>query len=138
MTVRWTPEAATEAIRRGALRGITAAANLVRNEVLRLILETPKTGKIYVRRGIEHQASAPGEAPASDTGTLVRGITVEIDTERIAARVNSGAAHGPHLEFGTDKMEPRPHMRQALENKRVEIEATVGREVAAALTVTFG
>ena len=137
MTVTWTPEASIEAARRGALRGVTMAANEVRNEILRLIQQTPKSGRIYRRRGVEHQASAPGEAPASDAGTLVREITVQIDAARIAARVNSGAAHAAPLEFGTDKMEPRPHMRQGLANKRSEVEAIIGREVRAELSVTF-
>lgn len=138
MPVTWTPEASIEAARRGAIRGVTIGANIVRNEVLRLILQTPKSGRIYRRRGVEHQASAPGEAPASDQGTLVRGITVIVEPERVAAKVNSGAAHAPHLEFGTEKMEPRPHMRVALENVRAQLEEAVAREIRAEMQNTFG
>lgn len=129
MPVKWTPEASIEVVRRGALRGVVMAANEVRNEILRLILETAKSGRIYTRRGVQHQASAPGEAPASDQGTLVREITVEVDIANVAARVNSGAAHSAYLEFGTPTMEPRPHMRQALINKRDEVTAIVAREI---------
>ncbi len=138
MPVTWTPEASIEAARRGALRGVTVGANIVRNEVLRLILRTTKSGRVYRRRGIEHQASAPGEAPASDTGTLVRQITVIVDPDTLTAKVNSGAAHAPHLEFGTEKMEPRPHMRVALENVRSQLEEAVARDISVEMRNTFG
>lgn len=129
MPVEWSPEVVIEAARRGALRGAIAGANIVRNEVLRRILEDAKTGRIYRRRGVEHQASAPGEAPASDTGTLVRGITVEVDEATLTVRITNSAEYAAALEFGTDKIEPRPHMRVSLAEKRAEVEAAVGREI---------
>ena len=39
----------------------------------------PKTGKIYKRRSVTHQASSPGQAPAFDTGTLARNIQSQRD-----------------------------------------------------------
>jgi hypothetical protein len=119
-----------EAVRRGALRGLTIAANDVRNEILRRILQTEKSGKVYIRRGVAHKASAPGEAPASDTGDLARGITVVINPQALTARVNSGAAHSLPLEFGTPTIEPRPHMRVSLASQRENIQLTIGREIA--------
>jgi HK97 gp10 family phage protein len=129
MPVVWQPEASIEAIRIGALRGVVMAANVVRNEVLRRIMQDAKTGRIYRRRGVEHQASAPGQAPASDQGTLVRNITVEVDDAALTARVNSAAKHAVALEFGTDKMEPRPYMRVSLDAKIDEITAIVAQEI---------
>jgi HK97 gp10 family phage protein len=129
MPVTWNPDAVTEAARRGIVRGLTMAGNIVRNEVVRRIQQTPKTGRVYTRRGVEHQASAPGEAPASDTGTLVQSITVEVNAEKLSVTVNAGAAHAPALEFGTDKIEPRPYMRVSLAEKRAELEATIAREI---------
>ena len=38
------------------------------------IQSPPKTGRIYRHGKVEHQASAPGEAPATDTGNLVNSI----------------------------------------------------------------
>ena len=38
------------------------------------IQSPPKTGRIYRHGNVEHQASAPGEAPATDTGNLVNSI----------------------------------------------------------------
>lgn len=133
MTVEWNPQQAEDAIRRAALRGVVRGANLVRNEMLRLILNTPKSGVIYTRRGVTHQASAPGEPPASDQGTLVREIRVVVQEEKLQAQVNSGAAHSAPLEFGTQYMEPRPFARRALENVRAQVEAAVGNEIAVVL-----
>ena len=127
--VNWRQEEFVEAVRRGALRGVTIAANDVRNEILRRILQTTKTGRMYVRRGIPHQASAPGEAPASDTGTLARGITVVVNAQTLTATVNSGAAHSLPLEMGTPTIEPRPHLRVSLAAQRENIQATIGREI---------
>ncbi len=55
-------------IREATMRGIVRATEEVREEAISLIQNGEKTGRIYRRRGIEHQASAPGEPPASDTG----------------------------------------------------------------------
>ncbi|HKX32096.1 MAG TPA: hypothetical protein VJ302_30700 [Blastocatellia bacterium] len=41
---------------------------------LKISLTGPRTGRIYRRRGRTHQASAPGEAPAVDTGFLSNSI----------------------------------------------------------------
>lgn len=131
--IDWFPEQASAVIRQATLRGVIKGANIIRNEILRLIQDTPKTGRVYVRRGISHQASAPGEPPASDTGNLVQNITVMIDAEHFSAVVNSGAEYADALEFGTLKTEPRPYMRVALENKRAEVEAAVNDEVSKAL-----
>jgi HK97 gp10 family phage protein len=127
--ITWTPEEAIAGVQRGAFAGVLKAANEVRNEVLRLIQQTPKTGRLYQRRGVTHQASAPGEAPASDTGNLVRNITVEVDPSIMSATVVSNDAYAELLEFGTTKMAPRPYMRAALDSMKDTIEDIVGDEV---------
>ena len=135
VTIKWNTAGVTDVIRRGALRGVTMAANDLRNELLRRIMQDPKSGRVYTRRGVQHQASAPGEAPASDAGALVRGISVVVTEtqDRISAQVNSGAAHAPSLEFGTPTMEPRPLMRSTLAAQQQMIAATVQREIRAAM-----
>ena len=55
-------------VRRAAMKGIVRGTEAVRDEAISLILNTPKNGRLYRRRGVEHLASAPGEPPASDTG----------------------------------------------------------------------
>lgn len=79
------------------------------------IQQGPKTGIQYGR----HQASAPGEPPAADTGRLASGITLEIADDE--ALVISNAAYSAALEFGTRFMEPRPFMMPAYVKHRDSI-----------------
>lgn len=76
----------------------------------------PKTGFIYKRGNKMHQASAPGEAPAIDTGTLVNSIQSRM-TGMSSAEVSVGAAYGLPLEYGTEDghIAPRPFMTPAAE-----------------------
>lgn len=129
MPVTWNDEVIIAAARRGAMKGVIQGANIVRNEILRLILNTPKTGRVYRTRGVLHKASAPGEPPASDTGELVRGISVVVDPATVSARVVSSSPQARPLEYGTNRMEPRPHMRIGMENVRTEVEAIIAEEV---------
>jgi phage gpG-like protein len=74
-----------------------------------------KHGAIYlVQGGIEHQASAPGEAPAIDTGNLVNSIQVEM-TGPAAAVVFTNVEYAPYLEFGTIEIAPRPFLQPAVD-----------------------
>ena len=87
------------------------------------------------RRGVEHQASAPGEPWASDhggAGALGR-IVTSYDPAQLSGKVNFGAEYAPYLEYGTQKMEPRPVARPALAKMRPEIERIIQSEVAAAV-----
>lgn len=78
----------------------------------------PKTGRIYKRRKVRHQASAPGEAPATDTGRLVSSLKVEIPSEKWTANLVAGVPYAIHLEYGTRHMKPRPFMRPAGDAQR--------------------
>lgn len=64
-------------------------------------------------------ASAPGEYPMADRGTLAQSIRVERRTN--GADVVASAAHAVPLEFGTRHMEPRPFLSRALQEKEDEI-----------------
>jgi len=76
----------------------------------------------------KHQASAPGETPAVDTGILVNSInTWDIsasDTEAWAG-CGTGVEYAEPLEFGTSKMQPRPFMRPGFDNNVDKIEAVI-------------
>ena len=56
---------------------------------------------------IYHQASAPGEAPASRTGNLRTSIKPQFESA-LFWKVQVGAEYGAFLESGTRKMSPRP------------------------------
>jgi len=76
-------------------------------------MEGQKSGHMYG----SHQASAPGEAPAVDTGYLKGSQFVEMVTPT-SAIVGVVAEYGIHLEFGTVKMMARPFLRPAAEKVR--------------------
>lgn len=95
-----------------------------------------RSGKLYTRWGgsKQHQASAPGEFPKSDTGTLLQNLTVSgPDNSReymdgygngsppsakdalrgLEVGSRKGAPHGFFLEYGTSTMAPRPWLSRA-------------------------
>ena len=74
-----------------------------------------KSGRIYKRGQKIHQASAPGEAPAIDTGLLANSIQVT-DYGRLGAMVYTNTEYAEVLELGGRRILPRPYMRPAVEN----------------------
>jgi HK97 gp10 family phage protein len=76
----------------------------------------PGKGRIYKRGdGPPHQASAPGDPFASDTGRLIGegGISTQEINGGLGVLVGTNVEYGPHLEFGTSKMAARPWLRPA-------------------------
>jgi HK97 gp10 family phage protein len=100
--------------------GLYAAAKKVEADAKRSIASGEKTGRTYRRRSVTHQASAPGEAPASDTGRLVNSINGEVvGTFEAIVRAGGGIVkYARMLEFGTIKMAARPFFQPALEKNR--------------------
>lgn len=91
-------------------------AYLVENEAKRLLL-LPGSGRIYRRGGVVHQASAPGEPAASDTGQLLNSVghRMSEDANGVYAEVGTDVKHGAYTELGTRHMAPRPWLRPALD-----------------------
>ena len=89
------------------LRG---GGQLIRGEAIRSIQTGPKSGRTYEKYNPRrtHKASAPGQAPASDTGNLVSQIMSVADGKNTL--VESRAEYSKFLEFGTSKMLPRPFL----------------------------
>lgn len=105
------------AVTQEADRLVLRAANTLRNNMIRRIMRDAKSGRVYGN----HQASAPGEAPANDTGALVRSIRVEHTPGSGKARVVVGSAVGKMLELGTKKMAPRPFMRPSVKELKTQM-----------------
>ena len=114
-------KAIDDAVNATALEAIT--------DVKKRIQRGPKTGVTYTRRkggnvSGEHRASAPGEAPATDTGALVSSVYFE-NKGQATAVIGSRLDYAGYLEFGTQKIAPRPSWTPAAEaaqpklNKRV-------------------
>ena len=110
---------------------VKGGAQLIRGEAIKSIQTGAKSGVMYQmynpRR--EHRASAPGQAPASDTGNLVSKIIVKQKTRNIT-NVESNANYSAFLEYGTSKMQARPFMLPAFEkSKKPILDATFRRVV---------
>ena len=82
------------------------------------------TYKSYIdKRGNSRMSSAPGEAPASAAGNdLDKSIYSKKISKRNAnpaiAEFGSTSPYAMSLEYGTEKMAPRPFMRPAVEKLR--------------------
>ena len=67
-----------------------SAENVIRGEAIKSIQTDPKSGRTYEKYNPRrtHKASAPGQAPASDTGNLVRNIIVrQVDIDNVAVDI---------------------------------------------------
>lgn len=85
-----------------------------------------KSGRIYG----DHVASAPGEMPAIDTGTLAASIQVDAEPGSLQGAVYTNQETAVFLEYGTTRMAPRPYLTPAAENERAAFErrmAAIGR-----------
>lgn len=89
-------------------------------------LSQPGTGRTYKtgrsgERYATHQASAPGEPPAVDTGELRASVTHNVtgrvgkslpdpggSKTKVKDYVGTNLESGAYLEFGTSRMKPRP------------------------------
>jgi len=126
-------------------KAVTGTALELQGDVKKRIQRGPKTGAVYdtifrtingrvvpmgPRPGGPHQASAPGESPASDTGRLTGSIF--FDTQGpLTATVGSRLVYALWLEYGTSRMAARPYFRPAVEAMRAKfvkrLEAAVRR-----------
>jgi phage gpG-like protein len=92
----------------------------------------------HLKRWKVHRASAPGDAPAPDSGDLRRSIlVVEVDHNTI--RVGTNLRYGLALEYGVNvagskvgphpdpsfRIEPRPHARPALKRAQGDMDELI-------------
>jgi HK97 gp10 family phage protein len=93
------------------------AATKSHSHMARLI-RSPKNGRLYKRKTVVHRSSAPGEAPANDTGNLLSSISHVQNEDRngvVSSIVKVKALYGKWLEYGTSKMAERPFVRPTKE-----------------------
>lgn len=74
------------------------------------ILNRPGSGRVYGK----HQASAPGEPPAKDTGALSANTNADEQIRRegedLVGRIVANSAQAEALEKGTERMAARPFL----------------------------
>jgi HK97 gp10 family phage protein len=141
------PYAISRALRAGArtYEDAEKIGKLVKKE-LRRVTSQAGTGRVYTTYfftdsagkvhpiGVRppHQASAPGQPPAIDTGTLNTSFEYDVSRVRGGARVEVGctADYAVHLEFGTKNMRARPFFRGTVFRLRPGIREIVAQGVA--------
>jgi HK97 gp10 family phage protein len=92
-----------------------------------------RTGRVYRRRSVSHQASAPGEYPKTDTGQLVASLFFRVGGDRLSAFFGTRLDYGRYLEFGTVNMRPRPWLKPTLQANAKSISERVAKAVQEAL-----
>ncbi len=84
-------------------------------EIRRLLDTGPKTGRIYNKPGRPpHQASAPGQAPATETGALAK--SADYAARDLELEVGEREPYARRLEDGGGRIKPRPHIVVAANN----------------------
>ncbi len=103
-------------------RVIYTGALAIHEDAVKAIERGSKSGIIYPaytdkegNKHKKHQASAPGEAPATDTGHLVGSSNppVTVTDEGHTVEVRFRQKYALWLEFGTVNMAPRPFLGPA-------------------------
>lgn len=127
-------EAARKAISEELAKAMQASMLRVEREAKQSILNGQKSGRLYKFGNVFHRASAPGEAPASNTGRLVNSIRGRVDTSalkqgRLEGTVSVNVSYGRPLEFGTSKMAARPFLFPALEKSKEWIRERLNKAV---------
>lgn len=82
------------------------AADYMAENMKKSILTGAKSGQQYYSNGKRHQSSSPGQAPANNSGALVRSIKVK--KNGLNATISIEKDYAIFLEFGTSKMRARP------------------------------
>ena len=90
-------------------KAVVGTAIELRGDIVKRIQRGPATGRVYQKTSPRrtHQASAPGEAPSTDTGRLANSITFD-KVAKMSATVGSKIVYAAALEFGTGSIRPRP------------------------------
>lgn len=118
------------------LSAITKSCLLVERDAKIRMTDSPASGRDYWKgkhHDILHRASAPGEAPAVDTGTLRASVTHVVDEGKMEGLVGTHEDYGLYLEVGTSNIRPRPWLTPSLESNRSKIIEMCKSEVVAVI-----
>lgn len=117
-------------------KAVVKTASEVRNNALKSIRREQSMGRVYThhftamlpsgaliegkKRSKPHTASAPGDAPNTDTGRLVVSIATE-NPRKGLSYVGTSVEYGKYLEFGTRRVAARPWLRPAMDKAAPEL-----------------
>lgn len=127
--------ARSQAARDAVFKGVRNGGQAIENRAKVGIAKGPKTGKLYYRgRKKPHQASAPGQYPAADTGNLMRSIRHYVARETDTALtviLQAAAKYAKPLEYKPPERGGRPFLRRAAQEERASIFADIERRLRA-------
>lgn len=100
-------QAAMTFVRRGQFAGQTELQDIIGEG------GGARTGRVYTRYKPKRtiQASAAGEAPKTDTARLRQSVApdeIRVEGDSVIGPVGIAAPYAESLEYGTERMEPRP------------------------------
>ena len=98
---------------------VNATGLELRGDIVKSYQRGPAGGVTYEKYNPRrtHTASAPGQAPATDTGRLASSVDYKRDGP-MSATVGSTVVYAAMLEFGTSRIDPRPAWVPATEAMR--------------------
>ncbi len=124
--VIWKGETVMASLRSTSLLNLSEASIFLKGKI-KETLTGNRSGLVYRVPGTKknYTASAPGEAPASRTGTLRNAISHAVNKAKLTAVVgprllgkNPDKQYPFWLEFGTKKMAPRPYMAPTIQRHK--------------------
>lgn len=123
-------------VRAGAIDGLNAVGLAMLNAAKRRIQKGPASGRVYQKYGPRraHQASAPGESPATDTGGLVNSGFHELDEPALEVSIGFAKFYAAFLEYGTRLMAKRPFLLPTVEEWRSKIAPVIKAAIQARLS----
>jgi hypothetical protein len=137
MPVDFDIQAITQRVVDAVERGLLQTAVWVKDDAYRRIVEPPKTGILYVGAPYRigkppHQASAPGESPADDTGALKTSGKASMEG-RLQAAVTFDAGYARNLELGIPTgdrpLAARPFLMPAVMQGKKQVKVIIDKEL---------
>lgn len=122
-------------VRQAASKAVLGTAMELRGDVVKSIQSGPASGRTYRKYNPSrtHRASAPGQAPMSDTGRLASSITFDTRGD-LTAIVGSAIVYAVYLEYGTSRMAARPFFRPAVEQIKAKFDRRLEAAIGGAVT----
>ena len=129
----WNPTAVIQMAQQNALDKMDEVCDMLLAKIKAKMNES-KSGREYYIKGLgKHIASAPGESPARQFNILYNALTKKVwvyrGTVMGAVGVNldsDNPGYAIYLEMGTEKMKPRPYLRNTLFESESEIKRIFG------------
>lgn len=106
-----------DAFEDGRNKAVQESTLAIHREAIKLIQENTD-GRPDIRYGPKRNVnvSNPGDPPNTDTGRLVQSIKFDFSSEGDVGMVGSNLKYAAWLEFGTERVAPRPWLSTAVEN----------------------